>query len=109
MYLRHFGLTHAPLGKEIPELWEDGGGALLAERFAWLLDAPGLGLLTGEPGVGKTAALRKLTARLNPHRYQVIYLAETDFGRVDPDGHPNSPSCGHLKIPHLDSVTVTHR
>ena len=83
MYLRHFGLTHAPLGKEIPELWEDGGGALLAERFAWLLDAPGLGLLTGEPGVGKTAALRKLTARLNPHRYQVIYLAETDFGRVD--------------------------
>ena len=26
-----------------------------------------------------------------------------------PGGHPNSPSCGHLKIPHLDSVTVTHR
>ncbi len=83
MYLRHFGLTHAPLGKEIQELWDDGGLAQLTERFTWLLESPGLGLLTGEPGMGKTAALRQLTAKLNPHRYQVVYLAETDFGRVD--------------------------
>lgn len=33
--------------------------------------------------MGKTAALRALTQGLNPHRYQVIYLAETDFGRLD--------------------------
>ena len=42
-----------------------------------------MGLLTGLPGVGKTAALRALTAPLNPHRYLPIYLAETDFGRLD--------------------------
>jgi MSHA biogenesis protein MshM len=42
-----------------------------------------VGLLTGEPGVGKTAALRKLTGALNPHRYLVLYQAETDFGRAD--------------------------
>ena len=30
-----------------------------------------------------TAALRTLTANLNPHRYQLLYLAETDFGRLD--------------------------
>ena len=83
MYLRHFGLTHPPLGKEVTALWDDGGLAQLGERFAWLLDSPGLGLLTGEPGVGKTAALRQLTAALNPHRFRVIYVAETDFGRVD--------------------------
>lgn len=83
MYLHHFGLTHPPLGKEATTLWDDGGLAQLGERFAWLLDSPGLGLLTGEPGVGKTAALRQLTAALNPHRFQVIYVAETDFGRVD--------------------------
>ncbi|WP_420824625.1 hypothetical protein [Thiorhodococcus mannitoliphagus] len=41
-----------------------------------------MGLLTGEAGVGKTAALRRLTQALNPHRYEVIYLAETDFGRL---------------------------
>jgi len=55
----------------------------LAQRFDWLLNAPGIGLLTGEPGVGKTAALRRLTRKLNPHRYLVLYQAETDFGRVD--------------------------
>jgi len=83
MYLQHFGLRHPPLGKEHVEPWDDGALAKLAERFAWLLQSPGLGLITGEPGVGKTAALRHLTHSLNPHRYQVIYQAETDFGRID--------------------------
>ena len=83
MYLQHFGLTHAPLGKDLTEPWDDGALAALAQRFDWLLKSPGVGLLTGEPGVGKTAALRKLTRSLNPHRYLVLYQAETDFGRVD--------------------------
>ncbi len=83
MYLQHFGLRHPPLGKELTDPWDDGALALLTERFAWLLQSPGLGLITGEPGVGKTAALRHLTGSLNPHRYQVLYQAETDFGRVD--------------------------
>lgn len=83
MYLQHFGLRHAPLGKEVTEPWDDGALAQLAERFNWLLQSPGVGLITGEPGVGKTAALRNLTRALNPHRYQLIYQAETDFGRID--------------------------
>lgn len=83
MYLQHFGLRHAPLGKEGKELWDDGALAQLSERFNWLLQAPGVGLITGEPGVGKTAALRSLSEALNPHRYQVIYQPETDFGRLD--------------------------
>ena len=83
MYLQHFGLTHAPLGKDLAEPWDDGALAHLAQRFDWLLNTPGIGLLTGEPGVGKTAALRRLTRHLNPHRYLVLYQAETDFGRVD--------------------------
>ena len=83
MYLQHFGLSHAPLGKELTEPWDDGALAHLKQRFNWLLQSPGIGLLTGEPGVGKTAALRSLTRTLNPHRYQVLYQAETDFGRID--------------------------
>jgi len=83
MYLQHFGLRHAPLGKELTEPWDDGALAHLKQRFNWLMNSPGLGLLTGEPGVGKTAALRSLTSPLNPHRYMVLYQAETDFGRVD--------------------------
>lgn len=80
---QHFGLTHLPLGKRTEKLWDDGPLAQFRDRFQWLLDSPGLGLLTGEAGVGKTAAVRLLSAALNPHRYRVIYLAETDFGRID--------------------------
>ena len=83
MYLQHFGLRYTPLGKDSAELWDDGALVHLKERFNWLLQSPGIGLITGEPGVGKTAALRSLTAGLNPHRYQVLYQAETDFGRFD--------------------------
>lgn len=83
MVLQHFGLRHFPLGKESTELWDDGAMALLSERFAWLLQAPGVGLITGEPGVGKTAALRQLTRHLNPHRHLAVYQPETDFGRID--------------------------
>ena len=83
MYQQHFGLKHAPLGNQTPELWDDGALSTLQTRFQWLLDSPGVGLLTGAAGVGKTAALRQITQALNPHRYQVIYLAETDFGRLD--------------------------
>lgn len=83
MYRQHFGLRYSPLSKEHTELWDDGGLSPLADRFKWLLDSPGIGLLTGEPGVGKTAALRRLTMALNPHRYLAIYLPETEFGRID--------------------------
>lgn len=83
MYLQHFGLKHEPLGKQTTALWDDGTISMLDERFQWLLESPGVGLLTGQAGVGKTAMLRQLTQKLNPHRYQVIYLAETDFGRLD--------------------------
>ena len=46
-YLQHFGLTHAPLGKQTRSLWDDGTAALARERFQWLLTSPGIGLLTG--------------------------------------------------------------
>lgn len=83
MILEHFGMKQFPLGKGNKELWDDGVQARLGERFQWLLESPGIGVLTGETGVGKTAALRKLTTEINPHRYKVVYLAETDFGRLD--------------------------
>ncbi|SAL06876.1 hypothetical protein AWB78_08294 [Caballeronia calidae] len=83
MYRQHFGLRCAPLDKEAASLWDDGALAHLKERFDWLLQSPGIGLLTGEPGVGKTAALRHITRSLNPHRHQIIYTAESDFGRID--------------------------
>lgn len=83
MYRQHFGLKHAPFGKECNELWRNEQLADLEMQFQWLLKSPGLGLLTAEPGTGKTAALRQITRSLNPHQYRVHYIAETDFGRLD--------------------------
>jgi type II secretory pathway predicted ATPase ExeA len=83
MYRQHFGLKHAPLGKESLSLWPHPQLSNLEKEFGWLLKSPGLGLLTAEPGLGKTAALRQITKTLNPHEYQVLYIAETDFGRLD--------------------------
>ena len=82
-YLQHFGLTHAPLSKGAPSNFETHALRNLKMRFQWLLDSPGMGVLTGEPGVGKTAALERLCQGLSSHEYQVIYHSETDFGRVD--------------------------
>lgn len=83
MYLSHFGLKHAPLAKNSSELWMNDTLLRFNEQFQSLLQTPAIGLLTGEPGVGKTAVLRHLTQALNPHRYQVFYLAETQFTSFD--------------------------
>lgn len=83
MYTTSFGITHAPLGKGISKLWDNGQIEQLNQKFQWLLQSPGVGLLTAEPGLGKTAALRQITTSINPHQYQVIYTADTDFGRQD--------------------------
>ena len=83
MYLQHFGLKHAPLGKQCKTLWDEGQLAQLSTKFKWLLDSPGVGVLTAEVGIGKTAIFRSLTNKLNPHEYTVIYVADTDFSRIE--------------------------
>lgn len=83
MYKVFFGLTHAPLGKESTVLWDNGQLTQFNQQFNWLLQSPGVGLLTAEPGFGKTALLRQATQSLNPHQYAVYYIADTDFGRLD--------------------------
>jgi type II secretory pathway predicted ATPase ExeA len=83
MYQTFFGLTQPPLGKESVALWDGGQLAELTQQFNWLLQSPGIGLLTAEPGLGKTAALRQVTRPLNPHQYMTYYIADTDFGRLD--------------------------
>ena len=87
MYRQHFGITGCPLDKGTKTLFESAQLSVLGERFQWLLDAPGLGVLTGVAGVGKTAALRQITTALNPHRYQTIYTQDTDCSRRDMYSH----------------------
>lgn len=75
-YLERFGLTHRPLprdasGKTFYDHGEDFDR--LARIFAWLSDEPGLGVLVGDPGTGKTTAIRHLCDHLPRPRYRVLY------------------------------------
>lgn len=83
MYQQHFGLTSLPLGKNSQALWENQSLREFQTQFTNLLKSPGVGVLIGEPGVGKTAAIRHAVHSLNPHQYQVLYLSETNFTSFD--------------------------
>jgi MSHA biogenesis protein MshM len=82
MFQQHFGLKHIPLGKN-SAFWINDDFNKLKEHFLNLLHSPGIGLLTGDPGVGKTAALRQIIKELNPHQYPVFYLSDTQFTSFD--------------------------
>ena len=77
MYLEHFALSRVPF--ETParsdELFASQAARETATRLAHLLDLRGLGLLTGEPGCGKTSVCRQVVAGLHPGRYKVCYVA----------------------------------
>ena len=83
MYRQFFGLKHDPLGKDCTKLWDSGQIANFEKQFKWLLQSPGIGLLTADPGLGKSAMLHQITSVLNPNQYLVFYTSETDFGRLE--------------------------
>lgn len=82
MFRKHFGLKHPPLGPA-GTLWDNGQLKRFEEDFQSLLDIPGIGILTAETGLGKTAALRYVTKKLNPNIYQIIYTAPSHYPRRD--------------------------
>lgn len=55
----------------------------LGRAFGYLVEEPGLGLVTAEAGVGKTAAMRNLCSKLPQPDYLVIYLCDTAIAPLD--------------------------
>ena len=86
MYRKRFGLTGHPMPKNAQgKTFFDHTTNYdrLSNAFRQLLDEPGLGVLTGEPGVGKTAALRNQCAALPKPDYLVIYQCDTAVAPLD--------------------------
>ena len=46
-----------------------------------ILITPGIGVLTGEYGLGKTAALRTIMKTIDKNQYTFTYIADTNYGR----------------------------
>jgi MSHA biogenesis protein MshM len=86
MYRQRFGLTGHPLPKDAQgkTFFDKSPGYKKLERaFRQLVEDPGLGVLTADAGVGKTAAIRNLCAQLPRPDHLVLYLCDTAVAPLD--------------------------
>jgi type II secretory pathway predicted ATPase ExeA len=85
MYKSFYSLAQAPFSKEIQPSdaypSTDYQGATRALNY--LQKSKGIGLLIGDPGVGKTFTLRSFKESLSPSLYQVIYFPLSTGGVMD--------------------------
>ncbi len=85
-YRSRFGFTHHPMPRDASgdSFYDQTRGYIRLESyFQQLLDEPGLGLLTAETGVGKTAAIRNLCASIPEPDFKVLYLCDTQVSAFD--------------------------
>lgn len=83
---RTFGLTGFPLPKNAEGktyFAESPGHQRFSRAFRQLIDDPGLGVLTGDAGVGKTVAIRHDCMALKRPDHLVIYLCHTNISSLD--------------------------
>lgn len=85
MYLKHFGLTRFPFDKEIAadELFVSSAMRELATRLGLLIEMNGIGLVTGDPGSGKSCAARAMASRLHSGLYKVFYVPHATGNPMD--------------------------
>lgn len=86
MYQRHFSLTRYPFEPtvETDELFSNAGQKEAAARLQQLMDLRGgIGLLTGEPGCGKTTVCRQLFDTLHTGLYRPRYVSLTTGSILD--------------------------
>lgn len=84
-YLQRFGLAHDvfPRNAQGETFFETVSYGRLKRRFEMLAHRPGIGVLSGEVGVGKTSAIRNLAGALPRPDYRVIYLCDGAQGSAD--------------------------
>lgn len=79
MYTTAFGFARPPFAKNVPseKLFQHAQLNELHSRLRYLVDTRAIGLVTGEPGSGKSTALRRLRDDLHPEQIRVLYLHDT--------------------------------
>ncbi len=76
MYRKYFALTRNPFSNEIDvdDLFPSKSMQELKTRLKYLIELRGIGLVTGEPGSGKTTVARHVTTSLHQGSYRVLYI-----------------------------------
>lgn len=82
-YLR-YGLDYNPFIKNTNKIFvETSEVKELKTRLDFLIETKGMGLVTGQPGLGKTSAIRNYLEKLNPNNYKVIYISLSTLTVID--------------------------
>ncbi len=91
MIQARFGLKRLPFDKSIAtsDLYQWPGIDELTARLEMAKRARGIMLLTGEPGTGKTVAVRKFADSLNSEHYRCCYLPLSTVTILDAYGQLN--------------------
>ena len=79
-YRVRFGLAHDPMPRDASGktcFVDSDDAAAVARHFDWLAAEPGLGLLTGDAGLGKTTLLRHLCDSLPAPEHKIVYICDT--------------------------------
>ena len=86
-----FGLKRYPFDKEIraADLVDSEPLRECTARLEYLRRRGGIMLLTGDPGVGKTVALRRFVDRLNENLFRALYTPLTTLRGADLLRHLN--------------------
>lgn len=85
MYLKHFALTHHPFAKDTPPdgLYASNAAKELEARLGHLIELRGIGLVTGDPGSGKTTICRKVVTQLHTGLHRVFYVPNSTGNVMD--------------------------
>lgn len=80
-----FGITKNPFGKEISKEdifisspWENA-----LEKVDMLIKYRGIGIITGEPGTGKSTLARIATSSLNQKAYRIAYICDSTLSESE--------------------------
>lgn len=85
MYKTYYGFSSSPFSKgvKLSELFLHGHFKELAGRFDYMKQNRGIMLLTGDPGTGKTTAIRYFISTLQEGLFYPVYLPLSTVGITD--------------------------
>lgn len=85
MFKNYYNLKFNPFEKEIDvtSIYESNDIKELSARFKYIQNTRGIFLLTGEPGTGKSTAIRRFALSLNPGLYKVCYFTLSTVTAMD--------------------------
>ena len=79
MYEGFYSLTNTPFTRGIPEdcLFFPPELSEVLSRMEFVSERHLFAVLTGDCGTGKTTILRKLSSRLDPRKYRMLYVSDS--------------------------------